>query len=105
MTFDDLKKIPVLETRSIAHAAEDKETAFYLIECLHRFWAGDYGLIDAEDTAANNQDLESGYGHILARYEGKHKLTGEIYIEAHFDKDNLTDIDYTQTLIMYPEER
>ena len=78
---------------------------YYIIECLNRFWAGDYGLIDAEDTAANNADLAAGDGHILARYEGKHKLEGDFYIEAHFYAPMLNDIDYTNTVIMYPHER
>lgn len=105
MTLEDLAKIPTYQTRSISHAAEDPETALYLLECLGRFWGGDYGEICEEDTQYNNADLEAGEGHVLARYKGKYKLTGDIYIEAHFDKDYLDNIDYTNTLIMYPEER
>lgn len=106
MTLEDVRKIEVLQTRSIAAAIEkDPATLAYILECLDRFYSGDYGLICEEDTQANNKDLESGYGHILAKYEAKHSLEQNFYIEAHFDKDNLTDIDYTQTLIMYPFER
>lgn len=105
MTLEDLAKIPTYQTKAISHAAEDPATALYLMECLGRFWAGDYGEICEEDTQYNNDDLSAGYGHVLARYKGKFKLTGDIYIESHFDQDNLTDIDYTNTLIMYPEER
>lgn len=105
MTLEDLKTIPLLQSRSIAAAAEDEQTHAYIVECLRRFLAGDYGTVCEEDTAANNSDLKNGYGHILARYEGKYQLTGDFYIETHFDKDHLQDIEYTQTMIMYPEER
>lgn len=94
-----------MQTRTIAEALEDAKTLDYILSCLARFYAGDYGEVPEEDTAANNDDLESGYGHILARYKQTEKLTGDIYIESHFDKDNLQNIDYTNTLIMYPFER
>ena len=105
MTLEDIKKIPTLQTRSIAEACKDPETALYIVECLNRFWAGDYGLICDDDTASNNADLAAGYGHILARYEGKFKLTGDFYIEAHFYEPELNNLDYTNTVIMYPFER
>lgn len=105
MTLEDIKKIKVLQTRTIAEACKDANTLDYILECLGRFFSGDYGEICEEDTQYNNQDLAEGYGHILARYKGKYNLSGDIYIESHFDKDHLTDIDYTNTMIMYPEER
>ncbi len=105
MTLEELKKIKVMQTRTIATACEDQQTFYYVVQCLNRFYAGDYGEIDAEDTQYNNDDLAAGYGHVLARYKGKYKLQGDIYIEAHFDKDHLQDLDYTNTMIMYPDER
>jgi len=105
MTLEDLKKLPLLHTRAIAAAAADEETFYYLLECLNAFYSGNYGEICEEDTAYNNEDLAEGAGHVLARYKAKGKLTGDIYIEAHFDKDHLNDINYSQTLIMYPSER
>lgn len=105
MTLEQLKTIPLLQTRTIAEACKDPNTLDYILECLARFYAGDYGEICEDDTNANNYDLSEGYGHVLARYKAKHSLTGDFYIESHFDKDHLTNIDYTQTLIMYPEER
>lgn len=105
MTLEDLKKIPVYQTKSIAEAAKDEETLLYILECLHRFHSGDYGEISAEDTDYNNQDLAAGDGHVLARYKGKFELTGDFYIEAHFWREKLDDIDYTNTMIMYPSER
>ena len=105
MTLEDLKKIPTLQTRSIAEACKDPKTALYIVQCLNRFWAGDYGEICEEDTQYNNADLAAGEGHVLARYKQAEKLTGDIYIEAHFYAPMLNDIDYTNTLIMYPYER
>jgi hypothetical protein len=106
MTLEDLKQMPLLQTRTIAEACKkDERTHKYIVECLQRFYAGDYGEICAEDTGYNNDDLASGYGHVLARYKGKFALEGDFYIEAHFDADHLQDVDYTQIMIMYPRER
>lgn len=110
MTLDDLKRIDVLQTRSIAEACNQEreggaETLAYIIKCLNRFYSGDYGEIDQEDTDANNSDLAEGYGHILARYKQAHNLAGDIYIETHIDKDHTGDIEYNNTMIMYPAER
>ena len=105
MTLEDLKKIPTLQTRGIAEAAKDPKTALYIVECLNRFWAGDYGDIPPEDTAANNEDLQAGNGHILAAYPAAGKLEGRFYIEAHFYAPMLNNIDYTNTVIMYSHER
>ena len=106
MKLEDLKQIPLFQTAKLAHDMEyNGATIQYILDCLSRFYSGDYGKMSAEDTEANNTDLRAGFGHILARYEQKHNLTDDIYIEAHFDKDNLNDIDYTNILIMYPDER
>lgn len=106
MTLEDLKRMPVFQTRGINAAEQDSpETHNYIIDCLFRFYAGDYGEICADDTAANNADLAAGDGHILARYKQKHNLRGDFYIEAHFYAPRLSDPDYTQIMIMYPDER
>ena len=110
MTLADLKSIDLLQTRSIAEACSQEreggaETLAYIVQCLNRFYSGDYGEVPPEDTEANNSDLAEGYGHILARYKQAHNLTGDIYIETHIDKDHTGDIDYNTTMIMYPEER
>jgi len=106
MTLEDLQKIPVLQTATINETAgKDPETMHYIITCLRSFWSGNYGTVCDDDTAANNSDLAEGCGHVLARYPQKYKLIDDIYIEAHFDADNLDNIDYTNTLIMYPDER
>lgn len=105
MTLTDIKALPVFQTRSISEAAKDPGTKLYLITCLNRFYMGDYGIVPPEDTEANNNDLLAGEGHILAKYPQSDKLTGSIYIEAHFYDAKLNDIDYSNVLIMYPEER
>lgn len=104
MTLDDVKKITVLQTRTIAAACKDPDTHNYVVECLKRFYSGDYGEICSQDTAYNNQDLESGAGHILARYKPAHRLDGDIYIECHFD-ENESGVDWNNTMIMYCSER
>ena len=104
MTLKDLEQIPVLQTRSIAAACEDPHTLGYVSKCLIKYYAGDYGEVPEEDTEANNADLKEGYGHILARYKAKYRLTNDIYIDTHFDKDNLYDINYAQTMICYDFE-
>ena len=106
MTLKDLMKLPLLQTATIADiCARDEKTTIYILECLKRFYSGDYGEICEEDTAANNSDLEAGFGHVLARYKKAEGLKGDIYIESHFDRDNLENVDYSQTVIMYPNER
>lgn len=70
MTLEDIKKQDLLQTRSIAEACKDSpETLGYIVECLGRFFSGDYGEICQEDTDYNNADLREGEGHILARYK------------------------------------
>ena len=105
MTLEQLKTIPLLQTRRFSEACKDPETFDYILSCLDRYYKGDYGEVCEDDTNANNMDLAEGYGHVLAKYKARYKLTGDFYIETHFDKDHLSDIDYTQTMLMYPDER
>lgn len=105
MKLDDLRELPLLQTRSIANAyAGDPETFRYIAECLGRFYKGDYGEAPEEDTEANNLDLAGGEGHVLARYEGKYMLDSDIYIEAYFS-DSTPGIDANHVMIMYCSER
>lgn len=62
MTLEDLRKLPLLQSATIAHICEkDEQTTIYILECLNRFYSGDYGEICEEDTAANNSDLKEGW--------------------------------------------
>ena len=105
MTLEDLRKIKTFQTRTIAEACRDEETKIYIINCLQRFFTGDYGEIGEEDTEANNNDLVNGCGHILARYKGKYRLENDFYIEAHFDDQEPGNTDFNNIMIMYPSER
>jgi len=105
MVLEDLKKLPLLQTRGVEEDVKDAKTHAYILTCLSRFFSGDYGEICEEDTQANNSDLEAGDGHILARYKGEANLKGDIYIEAVFYFEKLEDINYSYVIIMYPEER
>jgi hypothetical protein len=105
MTLEDVKQQPLLQTRSIANACEGSpETHAYILQCLNRFFSGDYGEVGQEDTEYNNTDLAQGEGHILARYKAKGNLDGDIYIEAHFS-ESIPGIDANNTMIMYCNER
>lgn len=100
------EKIKVFQTRTIAEACKDVQTLAYVSDCLSRFYQGDYGEICDEDTAANNTELDEGFGHVLARYKAKHSLTEDIYIDSHFSADMpLSELDYNNTMIMYCSER
>ena len=104
MTLSDLQKLPFYMTSSINTAMKDPETHAYIMMCLFRYYSGDYGEVPPEDTQMNNADLRAGEGHVLARYEAKHKLTSDIYIESHFTpryKGN----DYNNTVVCYCSER
>lgn len=105
MTLQDIKKIGIYQTRTIAAVCErSPDTANYICRCLDRFFSGDYGEICAEDTQYNNADLEAGEGHILARYKADFNLDRDIYIETHFS-ESVPGIDANNTMIMYCDER
>lgn len=86
MTRLQLQQLPMFQTATIAEAAKDPATAQYVIDCLLRCYAGDYGKMPAEDAEANNKELEAGEGHILARYPAAAALDEEIYIDIHFSE-------------------
>lgn len=88
MTRLQLQKIPIFQTAATAAAAEDPDTTQYILSCLLKCYAGDYGMMGQEDTAANNQELEAGEGHILARYPAERSLDSDIYIDIHFSESD-----------------
>lgn len=104
MTLEDLRRLPLLQTRAIAASCEDTRTFAYVLDCVNRFYRGDYGKVAQEDSDANNRDLRAGEGHILARYEGRYNLDSDIYIESHFS-ESAPGIDANNTLIMYCNEK
>lgn len=99
MILSDIMKNPVLQTKGIAADADPA----YLKQCLDLFFSGQYGEIPAEDTEANNMELESGEGRILARYKKAGRLKEDIYIIAHFSKSN-PDMEANHTIILYRSE-
>lgn len=105
MTLAELRKLHLFQTRSIAAACNDSPKTYnYIIECLKRFYGGDYGEICQDDTDANNAELAAGEGHVLARYKAKYNLESDIYIESHFSK-SIPGIDANNTMVMYCNER
>ena len=103
MTRLQLQKIPMFQTATIAAAAEDPETRNYIVSCLMKCYAGDYGIVPADDTEANNSELEAGEGHILAYYPAAAALDGEIYIDVHFSESNPGQ-DFNYGMVMYCHE-
>ena len=70
MNLDDVKKLPVMQTRGIAEAEnrDNGQTHNYIVNCVKRLYAGDYGEVPQEDTDANNAELEAGEGRIDSNY-------------------------------------
>lgn len=60
-------------------------------------------MIPAEDTDANNAELEAGEGRIVARYKAKYSLEDDIYIIACFSQE-IPGIDANHVMIMYVTE-
>ena len=89
MTLDELRALPVTQTSGIARAeaADDGQTHNYIVDCIMRLYAGDYGTIPPEDTESNNADLTAGEGRIIARYDKAQQLQGDIYIIANFSRE------------------
>lgn len=107
MTTEDLKRNHLATTAGVNHALmTDKtgKTYSYIMECLGRFFSGDFGTVPAEDTAANLQELEAGEGRVLARYPARDNLAGDIYIQAYFSANDPGDIEQNNTLVMYCDE-
>lgn len=103
MTLDDIKKLELLQTRAIANDTKDQQTHAYIASCLQALYKGDYGAIPPEDTDANNIELASGEGRIVARYKAKYSLKDDIYIIACFSQE-MTGVDANHIMIMYVTE-
>ena len=104
MTLNDLKALQVFQTRTISETAKDPDTLAYILRCLNEFYTGNYGEVPPEDTEANNNDLENGDGHILARYKAAGKLAEDIYINAEIYADEPDNLDANNIMIMYCSE-
>ena len=104
MTLEEVKALPVFQTRTIAKAAEDPDTMAYILNCLAKLYAGDYGEVPAEDTDANNRELRDGAGRILARYKPAGKLESDIYIIANFYAEDPDNPEANYTYILYCNE-
>lgn len=104
MTLEDILKLPLTQTAAVAAAGKDIETKKYITICLADFYAGKYGEIPEEDTAANNADLEAGEGRIIARYKKAEKLENDIYIISDFYAADPDNIEANHTTILYCNE-
>lgn len=104
MTLQDIRQLPVYQTRGIAEDAKNGDTAGYLVACLDMLYSGDYGIIPEDDTDENNRELLNGCGRIVARYPAACGLDTDIYIIADFNVNFLHDIDYSRVTVMYVDE-
>ena len=106
MTLEKLREFPTFQTAAINDAVSrgDWQTYSYIVKCLWRCIAGDYGLVGAEIAAANNAEVKAGSGRVRARYEKQHELTEDIYIIADFSEAMPESIDANHMTIMYCSE-
>ena len=96
-----MRKNPLLVVGRVKTLIEkDSDAQIYIFSCVDRFYAGDYGEVPPEDTAANNAELEAGEGRIVARYKSAQGLEEDIYIIAYFSESNAEE-DYNYTSIFY----
>ena len=105
MKLEQIRQREVYQTRGIAADIKDNPAAYrYVLQCLQRLYSGDYGTIPAEDTDANNSELEAGEGRIVARYKAAEGLQEDIYIIAAFSESMADSLDANNTMIMYVSE-
>ena len=100
MKLEDLKNLNPLITSRLARDARNPEIHNYLVDCLLRFYNGDFGEIPAEDTAANMAELEAGFGHCLARYKARKGMEDDIYINGVFAV-NRPGLEDNHLMVMY----
>lgn len=103
MTLEQISTNELAITAGAGAAIRDENTRKYIFDCLQRFYSVDYGMIPAEDAAANNAEIEAGQGRIIGRYEQAHTLRENILIIAYFS-DNNRETDYNYTTVLYPSE-
>lgn len=87
MTLDDISTNNIILTGPIMAATKDQEQQDYIYYCLERFFSGDYGEIPADDIVANNKELETGAGRLIAKYPPASGMKEDFYIMAHFNED------------------
>ena len=107
MRTEDLQRNALGVSRGVAMDMEadgSGATRAYILECVRRFFRGDFGTIPPEDAAANLDELEAGEGHALAHYPARHALRSDIYINAYSSAEDPGDADRNNTLVMYCDE-
>ena len=105
MKLEQIRQREVYQTRGIAADIKDNPAAYrYVLQCLQRLYNGDYGIVPAEDTDANNSELAAGEGRIVARYKAAEGLQEDIYIIAAFSESMADSLDANNTMIMFVSE-
>lgn len=105
MKLEELKEIPIYQTRAIAESTRDsEETILYLSKCVNRLYSGDFGKMSQEDSEANMEELERGEGRIVARYEKTGALENDVYIIVYFSEAMRGNLDFNNGTILYVNE-
>ena len=104
MTLEQIALNKTMQTAAVAADSRTAEGLTYIGECLRQFYAGNYGIVPAEDTEANNSELAAGYGRIVARYKAAAGLKEDIYIIAFFNADEPNNTDANYTIVHYVSE-
>lgn len=96
----------VVLTAHVAHWADDHPArTAWLLQCLQRHNAGDWGDLDHHDTAANDHALHWHDGRILSRYPVPDELTDPAGNDdaVWVITDDLADTD-PLTTILWPSD-
>lgn len=105
MTLNDImNRNPLYIAGGATAAAEIPAARDYILQCVRRFYSGDYGAIPPEDIAENNAELAAGEGRILARYEAGQGLKENIFVIAYFSERHPESDDYNYTSICYTSD-
>lgn len=83
---------------------EDESAHAYILECISRFYAHDYGTIPPEDVQANEDELQQRAGRIMGKYDAAHGLKEPIFIIAYFSEDHPGEVDFNYTTICYTSD-
>ena len=84
-------------TRGVADAlAENPDFAGFVIECLERYKACDWGEMEASDKALNDSAVKNNDDRILASYKNGGPKAWKIWI--------ITEWDRSYTTILFPDE-
>jgi hypothetical protein len=85
-----------VQTKAIAERiAKDAAFEFFVLSSFKRHMIGDWGNLDVEDKASNDEAVKTGH-RLLSQYELSDKEDDKIWI--------ITEWDRSVTTVLYPSE-